>query len=479
MNKRMIIYITGILMIIEAVLMLPSVAISLMDADGLLSSFLISIGLTAGAGGLLAYLARPKSTTIYARDGLVTVAVGWIVLSLMGALPFWISHQIPSYVDAFFETASGFTTTGASILTDVEALSRSVLFWRSFTHWIGGMGVLVFIMAVIPLASGGGNIHLMKAESPGFEASKLVPRTGSTAKILYLIYLGMTVTLVVLLRVGGMDLFSALCLSFGTAGTGGFGVLNDSIASYSTYSKVVITLFMTLFGVNFSFYYLILRGKFREALKNEEVRWYLIIYTAFSLIITFSIIDNYNGFGSAMLDSFFQVSSVMTTTGYSTANFDLWPELAKALMVLAMCIGACAGSTGGGFKVSRVIVLFKYACVTVQDALFPNRVHRVKLNGRNIDDSLLRSIGGYFALYMLILLISCVVIASDGYDFTTNVTAVVATLNNIGPGLNAVGAAGNYSGYSAFSKLVLCFDMIAGRLELLPMMVLFSRRLWK
>ncbi|MBO4361035.1 MAG: TrkH family potassium uptake protein [Eubacteriaceae bacterium] len=479
MNKRMIVYITGILMIIEAILMLPSAVISLMESDGLIMGFAKAIGLTAGAGALCAYLSRPKNTTIYAREGLVTVSVGWIVLSLMGALPFWFTRQIPRYVDAFFETASGFTTTGASILTNVEALSRSVLFWRSFTHWIGGMGVLVFIMAVVPLAAGGGNIHLMKAESPGFEASKLVPRTGSTAKILYLIYLGMTVTLVILLRAGGMDLFSALCLSFGTAGTGGFGVLNDSIGSYSNYCKIVITVFMTLFGVNFSFYYLLLKGRVRDALRNEEVRWYLIIYTAFSLIITFSIIGRYSSFGGALLDSFFQVSSVMTTTGYSTANFDLWPELSKSLMVLAMCIGACAGSTGGGFKVSRVIVLFKYACVTVQDALFPNRVHRVKLNGRNIDDPLLRSIGGYFALYVLILLLSVVVISADGYDFTTNVTAVVATLNNIGPGLNAVGAAGNYSGYGAFSKLVLCFDMIAGRLELLPMMVLFSRRIWK
>ena len=480
MNKRMILYITGILLMIESMLMVPSVIISLMDLDGLTMPIVLSLGITLASGGLLTVFSKPKDTMIFARDGLLTVSLGWIVLSLAGALPFWLSGQIPSFVDAFFETASGFTTTGASILTDVEALSRSILFWRSFTHWIGGMGVLVFIMAVVPLASGGGNIHLMKAESPGFEASKLVPRTASTAKILYLIYLAMTVMLIVLLRLGGMSTFESLTLAFGTAGTGGFGVLNSSIGSYSDYSKIVITVFMTLFGVNFSCYYLILTGKLRDAVRNEEVRWYFAIYIGVSLIIALNILGMYDGhFGRAALDSFFQVSSVMTTTGYSTTDFDLWPSLSKTLMVLCMCFGACAGSTGGGFKVSRVIVLVKYALVTVRDAFYPNRVHRVTLNGKNIEDNLLKSIGGYFALYMAIFLISTVLISVDGFDFTTNVTAVVATLNNIGPGLGTVGATGNYAGFSAFSKIVLCFDMIAGRLELLPMMILFSRRLWR
>ncbi len=485
MNKRMIAYVLGLLMLCEGILLiLPLIITRIYGEANTPLAFLFTIFLLYLIGFILTKF-KPENKTIYARDGLVIVALGWIVLSLFGALPFFISGEIPNFIDALFETVSGFTTTGASILTNVEAMSKSLLFWRSFTHWIGGMGVLVFIMAVLPLSRGGGDIHLMKAESPGPSVGKLVPKSNKTARILYLIYLVLTVMCIILLKLGGMSLFESVTHAFGAAGTGGFGVLNDSIASYSPYCQIVITVFMTLFGINFNIYFLLLIKRFSDVVKSEELWTYLGILTASIVLISINISSQFSNIGDAIRHAAFQSSSIMTTTGFSTIDFNQWPELSRTILIMLMCIGACAGSTGGGFKVSRVILLVKYAAKELRAVSHPRNVRVLKYEGARVKDETIRGTMAYFIVYVAVFCLSLVLISFDNADTTTNVTGVIATLNNIGPNLGpkiidplstAVvgGPFSNYSGFSNFSKIVFIFDMLFGRLEFFPLIVLFS-----
>ena len=396
----------------------------------------------------------------------------------MGALPFIFSGSIPNPVDAIFETVSGFTTTGASILADVEILPHCVLIWRSFTHWIGGMGVLVFILSLLPL-TGGYHMNLMKAESPGPSVSKLVPKVQSTAKILYGIYFVMTVIQIILLLLGGMPLFDSLCAAFGTAGTGGLGIKSDSMAGYSTYLQVVITIFMILFGINFNAYFLLITRKFAQAFKMEEVRYYLGIIAIAVLIITCNIYHMYGSVSESLQQAAFQVGSIITTTGYATTDFNLWPEISRTIPVMLMFIGACAGSTGGGIKVSRILILCKTIRKELHIFLHPNAVKKIKMDGKVIPHEVLRSTNIFIIVYILIIAGSIFLIAFDDFDLITNFTAVTATFNNIGPGLELVGPIGNFGMFSWFSKIVLTFDMLAGRLEIFPLLLLFVRDTWK
>lgn len=469
----MIAYILGILLLCEAGLLIFPAIVALIYKEAVLFSFLLTIGALALFGMLLVAL-KPKDKTIYTRHGLIIVALGWILMSLFGALPFRLSGEIPSYLDALFEAVSGFTTTGSSILTNVEALSKSMLFWRSFTHWIGGMGVLVFVMAVLPLAGGGGDLHLMKAESPGPNVSKLVPKSSKTARILYGIYLVLTVAEILLLLAGGMSPFESLTLTFGTAGTGGFGVLNTSIASYSPFCQGVITIFMALFGVNFNFYFLLLCKKFKDALRSEEVWTYFAIMLSAITVVAINISNMFDSFGEALHHSAFQISSVMTTTGYATTDFNQWPELSKIIMLAVMCVGACAGSTGGGLKVSRLIILLKASRREFRKISHPRSVKIITFDGNRVSDETIRNTFAYFFIYAMIFGASVLVVSLDNFDFATTTTSVVATLNNIGPGLNMVGATGNFSEFSILSKLVLISDMLLGRLEIFPLLFLFA-----
>ena len=394
------------------------------------------------------------------------------------AFPFTVSGSIPNYINAVFETVSGFTTTGASILENVEALSHCMLIWRSFTHWIGGMGVLVLLLSMLPL-TGGYHMSLMRAESPGPSVSKLVPKVQSTAKILYIIYFGITVAEILLLLLGKMPVFDALCTAFGTAGTGGFGVRSDSIAGYSTYIQVVVTIFMILFGINFTFYYLVLSRKFIQALHVEEIRYYLAIIAVAIIAITVNIRGLYDNIGIALKDAAFQVSSIITTTGFATADFNLWPGFSKTILVLLMFVGACAGSTGGGIKVSRFLILCKSIRKEIVIYLHPNAVKKVKMDGKSIPHEVVRSTNIFMSTYVLIFAVSVLLISLDEFDLITNFTSVAATLNNIGPGLEIVGPTGNFNMFSGFSKIVLIFDMLLGRLEIFPMLLLFSKNTWK
>lgn len=421
---------------------------------------------------------KPKSKEFFAKEGFVTVSLSWLILSLIGAIPFVITGEIPSYTDAVFETISGFTTTGATILSDVEALSRCTQFFRLFTHWVGGMGVLVLIMAVLPL-SGGYNMHLMRAESPGPSVGKLVPRVKNTARILYTIYIVITLVEILLLIIAGLPLYDATTLSFSTVGTGGYGILNSSVAEYSRAVQTIILIFMILCGINFNVYYLLLIRKPKEIFKSEEVRAYLGIILGASLLIAVSIKDSFISFGEAFFQGLFQVSSLITTTGFATTDFNLWPELSKMILFLVMVSGACAGSTGGGFKVSRIIVLLKSIKYEISAVLHPRSVKKMHLDGRALSDGVVHSIKVYLAIYLLIYLLSVVLISVDNFSFETNVSAVLATMNNVGPGFDMVGPTGNFGSFSAFSKCVLMFDMLAGRLELLPVLVLFSKKTWK
>lgn len=423
-------------------------------------------------------LKKPKSNVFYAREGFVAVSLSWIVLSITGALPLFLSGEFASYTDALFETISGLTTTGASILTDVEALSKCNLFWRSFTHWIGGMGVLVLILAVLPLA-GGYNMYLMRAESPGPTVGKLVPRVRHTARILYEMYIFMTVIQIILLLITGMSPFEAMTLSFGTAGTGGFGVLNSSIGSYSVASQAVITIFMILFGINFNVYYLLRVKKPIEACKHEEMRYYLGIILIAVILITVNIRDSFASVLEAFHHAAFQVASIITTTGYSTVDFNLWPEFSKFILVALMFVGACAGSTGGGIKVSRVIIMMKLVKNELSYLIHPKRVRQIHFEQHVVTKEVLRSISVFFIAYALVYGASALLISLDNLDFTTNFTAVAATLNNIGPGLEQVGPANNFSVFSQPAKFVLMFDMLAGRLELFPLLLLFTPSTWK
>ena len=476
MNYKMIRNILGWLLLFECGFMAVPTVTALIYREREVWSFLVTMLLCGSIGGLCVWN-KPKSSVLYARDGFVIVSLSWIALSLFGAIPFCISGVIPNYLDALFETVSGFTTTGASILPEVESLPKCMLIWRSFTHWVGGMGVLVFIMAFLPL-SGGQNMHIMKAESPGPSVSKLVPRVRTTALILYSIYLVMTLLQFILLLCGGMSAFEALCTAFGTAGTGGFGVLNDSMASYSPYIQWVVTIFMLLFSVNFSCYYLFLIRRFKDAF-NAELRSFIVVVCSAILIITLNVRGLFDTLGDAIRHVSFTVASLISTTGFATENFDMWPELSRALLVLIMFIGACAGSTGGGLKVSRLMMLIRGAMNEIGMLIHPRRVKRITIDGHPVEPEVVRATNVYMMWYMLVFVASIILISFDDHDLVTNFTAVTATLNNIGPGLNLVGPTGNFAFFSIPSKLVLMFDMLAGRLELFPMIVLFAPSTWK
>lgn len=477
MNTSIIRYILGHVLKIEAILMLLPflVAVIYQEQEGF--SYL-GAALLCGFLGILMTRKKPSSSIFYLKEGCIATSFSWIFLSFFGCLPFWFTREIPFFTDALFETVSGFTTTGASILNDVEVLSRCSLFWRSFTHWIGGMGVLVFLLAVIPL-SGGSHINLMRAESPGPSVGKLVPKVRYTARILYVIYFFLTLAEIILLLLGRMPLFDAITTSFGTAGTGGFGIKNDSIGSYSPYLQWVVTIFMILFGVNFNAYYLFLFGKFKKALCMEEVRYYLIIILSSIGIIFFHILDTSAGIFDALTHASFQVASIITTTGFSTTDFNLWSQTCKTVLVLLMFVGACAGSTGGGIKVSRFVVLVKTVIKELNCYIHPKSIKKIKIENKPVEHEVVRAINVYFITFMIVFSASVLVISFEGKDLITNFTAVAATMNNIGPGLEMVGPTQNFSVFSPFTKYVLMFDMLAGRLELFPLLILFIPSIWK
>lgn len=428
--------------------------------------------------GMLLVRRKPKNQIFYVAESFVAVSLSWVLLSVMGAVPFVLSGYIPNPIDALFETVSGFTTTGASILSSVEQLPKCLLFWRSFTHWIGGMGVLVFLLSVLPMV-GGSHMNLMKAESPGPIVSRLVPKVQMTAKLLYQIYLGMTILEAVILILGKMPIFDAITITVGTAGTGGFAIRNDSLASYTAFQKNVVTVFMILFGVNFNFYFFLLMRKMGQAFKMQEVRAYFLIIASAIGIITVNTVSLCGNALQAFQDAAFQVGSVITTTGYATVDFDKWPQLSRTIMVLLMFIGACAGSTGGGIKVSRVLILLKSVKKELKQYLHPSVVEKIKMDGKIVEHEVVRSTNVFMVAYVLIFAVSVLLISLDEYDLVTNFTAVTATFNNIGPGLALVGPTGNFGFFSNFSKVVLIFDMLAGRLEIFPVLLLFSRETWK
>ena len=477
MNTSIIRYILGQILKLQSLfLLLPSITAIIYKEDTLIHY--VTVAVCCFIIGSFMSWKKPTDTVFYLKEGCVATALSWIVLSLSGAFPFALTGEIPHFIDALFETVSGFTTTGSSILSDVEALSYSSLIWRSFSHWIGGMGVLVFLLAIIPM-SGGSNINLMKAESPGPSVGKLVPKIRSTARILYLIYLGMSILMFILLIFGKMPIFDALATTFGTAGTGGFGIKNDSFASYSPYIQWVTGIFMMLFGVNFNAYYFILFLDIKKALKMEEVRWYFTIIALSVFVIFTDLMQFYPTMSAALKDSFFQVSSIITTTGFATADFNLWSTTSKSTLVLLMFMGACAGSTGGGLKVSRLLILIKTIFKELTSYTHPKSIVKIKMDDKPIEHEVVRSSNVYFITYMIIFVVSVFCLTFENKDLITLFTAVAATLNNIGPGLEMVGPTTNFGHFSDFSKIVIIFDMLAGRLELFPLLMLFHPELWK
>lgn len=477
MNFSIIRYILSSVLCFEGVFFLLPTVTGLIYKEQQAFVYLI-LSLSCIFLGILGRMKKPKNKTFYSKEGFATVALSWILLSMIGALPFYITKEIPSYVDALFETISGFTTTGSTILVDIEVISRCSLFWRSFTHWVGGMGVLVFIMAVIPL-SGGSNIHLMRAESPGPTVGKLVPKIKSTAMILYGIYVLITITEIVALLLAGLDLFTSTTLTFGTVGTGGFALLNSSIASYSTTVQIIITIFMIISSINFMVYYLILIGKAQDAIVHEEMRWFLGIIIVSTIAIVINIRDQFDSLFECIQTTLFQVASIISTTGYVTVDFDLWPMFSKTILLILMMVGACAGSTGGGIKVSRVIIIAKAIKNEIISIAHPRSIQRVKIENRKVSDETLKKVFCYLSIYVLIIIFSVLIVSIDGKDFGTNISAVLATFNNIGPGFNQVGAVYNFNHFSVLSKLVLMFDMLVGRLEIFPLLVLFTPGIWK
>ncbi len=477
MNRRMVVYTVGTVIKIEGLLMLLPTVCALIYKEDCLKAFLISIAACLIGGFALTLIANPGNKVIYAREGFITVALAWLALSFFGALPFYISGEIPRFIDAFFETVSGFTTTGASILPDVEAMSKGLLFWRSFTHWVGGMGVLVFIMAIIPSLSDR-NIHLLRAEVPGPIVGKLVPRMRQTTRILYIIYIALTLVEIFLLLIGKMPLFEALVHAFGTAGTGGFGAKADSIASYSPYLQWVITVFMLLFGINFNVFYLIILGKFRSAFKSTELWAYLGIVAVSTAAITVNILPMTDSLSASLRDAAFQVSSIITTTGYATADFDKWPELSKTILLALMFIGACAGSTGGGIKVSRIVILAKSVKREIKKLLHPRSVSVLRFEGKRLEEQTVSSVSSYLAVYIFFFAGILLLLSFENQSLETNFSAAAACFNNIGPGFAAVGPTQNFDIYSPFSKLILSLAMLFGRLEIYPLFIAFSPSTW-
>ena len=478
MNKRAIVYVLGAVLLIGAALMLLPLLVALIYHEVSGWYFLWVMLGAAVLGALALRLGGGKRAVMYAKEGLIAVALSWIVLSLVGALPFTLSGQIPFYLDAVFEMISGFTTTGSSILPAVEELDKCMLFWRSFSHWIGGMGILVFMMAILRL-EGGQGIHLLRAESPGPAVAKMVPRMADSSKILYTIYLALTVIQILFYLAGGMPVFDALCNTFGTAGTGGLAIKRDSFLSYSYYAQTVTTVFMALFGVNFSIYFFLLRRKFDLVWKNTELRWYLGLIFGAIAVITVNTLSYYPRVYDAFHHAAFAVSSIITTTGYGTVDFNLWPELSRVILVFLIIIGACAGSTGGGLKVSRLIILFRAARAEIHRLLHPHTVKVMQMDGKPISRESIRSVSTYLILYVFLVMASVLLVSLDNFDGSTTLTAVLATFNNIGPGLGLVGPTGSFAAFSPLSKIVLCLDMLFGRLELYPMLVLFCPSTWK
>ena len=477
MNIKMLIYILGKVLLIEGVLMLLPIGCGWIYGESETVYYLVCALAYVTLGYLLSFK-KPKNMTIFIKDGCVATALSWVVLSIGGCIPFILTGEIPSFTDAMFETASGFSTTGASILTNVEAMSHCSLLWRSLTHWIGGMGVLVFLLAVVPM-TGGSNMNLMRAESPGPTVGKIVPKVRSTAKMLYLIYLAMTVTEIIILTLCGMPFFDSLCSSFGTAGTGGFGVRNDSFASYAPHIQVIVAVFMIMFGMNFNFYYYFTTKQINKAFKMSEIKVYLAVIAIVTAIICFSVRGLYGSFGEALRHSFFQVATIITTTGFATTDFDLWPSVAKFLLLSLMILGACASSTGGGIKVARFQIMFKSVKREIQSYIHPKTVKKIHVDGKTVDSEIIHSVALYFFIYMIIFATSMFIVSFEGHDLVTVFSSVAATFNNIGPGLSLVGPTQNYSFFSRLSKWVFIFDMLAGRLELMPLIVFLAPTTYK
>lgn len=479
MNYLMVLKVLGNVIKYEALVMILPLIVSLYYGGGDANSFIVTIIIML-VSGILMSLIKPKKKAFYAKDGFLAVAICWVAISIFGALPFYISRSIPSFVDCIFETVSGFTTTGATILQEVQSLPKGILFWRSFTHWIGGMGVLIFTLALMP-SIGGNTIHLLRAESPGPAPGKVVPRIKQTAKIMYLIYFVMTIIQIILLLFAGLDFYDALVHAFGTAGTGGFSNMNSSVGAYNNvYVEVIITVFMLLFGVNFTVYFHIITGNIKQAFKNEEVKYYFLMVFVSMVIIAFNIKGlNGNSLWESFRQSSFQVASIVTTTGYATANFDLWPTLSKSILALLMLTGCCAGSTGGGIKTVRIVLLFKAIKRDINKIIHPRIVNSVKLDGKVVDDKVISEVGLFIFAYMALIVIAVLVVSIDGMDFESTVTSVFATIGNIGPGFKVVGPIGNFSSFSPLSKIVFSFCMLAGRLEIYPMLIILRPSMWK
>ncbi len=478
MNVSIILYILGTVLCVEGVFLLAPVIVAAVCLEKA-GFYYLATAAVCMAAGLVLRLRHIKSKVFYSREGFLAVTFSWIILSMAGAAPMRLTGEYASYIDALFDTISGFTTTGASVLSSVEELSRATAFWRCFTHWSGGMGVLVFIMAILPL-SGSSNMHLMRAESPGPSVGKLVPKVRQTAVILYTIYLAITILEVILLMLAGLSLYEALTLSFSTVGTGGFALLNSSIASYSRAVQIIIIIFMLLCALNFNTYYLLLIRRPKDALlHNSEVKWFLIFVFVSAAVIAVNIRDGFQSLGEAFHTSLFQVATLVSSTGFATADYNLWPELSKTILVLLMFMGACAGSTGGGFKVSRLMIVARAAKNELLNMMHPRSIKKVMINGRRVPDNVVNTALCYMTVYVLIVLGSVLLISIDNFDMTTNFTAVLATMNNIGPGLGEVGPTGNFGGFGAFSKIVLMCDMLVGRLELFPVLALFAPGVWR
>ncbi len=478
MNYRILVYTLGWILNFQALFLLLPCLVALVYQEPSGWNFLFT-ALVVSIIGIILTCKKPQNNQFHAREGFVLVAVSWILISLISAIPLCISGEVPNYIDALFEMVSGYTTTGASILTAVEELPKCMNFWRCFSNWIGGMGVIVFIVTILPMTGSNANMYLMRAESPGPSFGKLVPKLKKTASLLYIMYIVLTLTQLVLLLFGGLDFFESLCISTATAGTGGFGIRNDGFSGYSSYVQIVVTVFMFLFGVNFKFYFLIVMKKLKDAFLIEEVRWYAILYAVATILIAIDIFHLFGSVGESLKHSAFQVATVMTTTGFATTDFNQWPIFSQMIMLILMFVGACAGSTGGGMKISRFIIYIKSAQKEIACLLHPNSVKKIKMDDKVVDHETLRSANVYLIIYVLLVSASVLLVSLNGFDLITTVTSVIATFNNIGPGLGVVGPMGNYSSLSVLSKLVLIFDMLAGRLEIFPIVMLFFRDTWK